>query len=408
MLPARYPAHPALKFLKWMPVLLVVGLFHPESNTLLAGLGQIMLYISIFAPLAWVAGCRPDPAGLRKILFILWMYNLASAATGVLQVYFPGTFEGSTSSVIAARETFQRGDADVVLSDGTHILRPFGLTDVPGGAAAGGLNAIILGAGMLLTDKRFSTFLTAAAGMLIGVFIIFLSQLRVELVMAGICAVVLLVALLRQAELKSALVIGGLFLGVAITGSIWAFSVGGTQTMDRFSTLTADNPAAVYSANRGFFLDNLFQSDLTTYPLGAGLGRWGMMNFYFGDKETQLYSEIMWTSWLYDGGIPLILLYLCAFGAAFWVCWKLAMSRSGEIGLWSAVIFAYNAAILAGTFVFPVFAVQAGLEAWLINACLFSAALGSTRRVVRSIAAQDAPSAIPQFRKMIGWSPSRP
>jgi hypothetical protein len=38
-------------------------------------------------------------------------------------------------------------------------------------------------------------------------------------------------------------------------------------------------------------------------------------------------------------------------------------------------VFALNIAALAGTFVFPLFAIQAGLEIWLINACLFAASL---------------------------------
>src|SRR5277367_422087 len=98
--PPRFEAHPALKFLKWVPVILVIGLVHPDRNTLAAGLGQIALYISIFAPLAWVAGCPPTRGIFTKVITALWLFNLASAATGVLQVYFPGHFQGATSMIV--------------------------------------------------------------------------------------------------------------------------------------------------------------------------------------------------------------------------------------------------------------------------------------------------------------------
>jgi hypothetical protein len=71
----------------------------------------------------------------------------------------------------------------------------------------------------------------------------------------------------------------------------------------------------------------------------------------------------------------LLLLYCGTFFVAIWVAWKIAATRKDSIGLWSGVVFSYNIAALAGTFVFPLFMVQTGLEFWLINACLFSASL---------------------------------
>jgi hypothetical protein len=375
LLPPRYPAHPALKLLKWVPVVLAVGLVHPQRDNLLACVGQILLYVAIFAPVAWVAGGKPDTSVLQHVIVALWLFYLASAVTGVLQVYYPGHFQGAISSIISSRATFQEGDATVVLADGTRILRPFGLSDIPGGAATGGLNAIILGAGILVTTRKVLIRAVAGAGMLAGLFAIFLSQVRVELVMAGVCAVVLFAMLVRMAEWKRIFVVGTVVGSAALAGATWAFAVGGEQTINRFNSLTSENPFVVYSNNRGFFLEGMITHDLMAYPFGGGLGRWGMMNYYFGHPETQLYSEIMWTSWLYDGGIPLVIIYMLAFGTAIWLSWRLAIHRHDDLGLWSGVIFAYNVAALSGTFVFPLFALQSGLETWLINACLFSAAL---------------------------------
>ena len=52
---------------------------------------------------------------------------------------------------------------------------------------------------------------------------------------------------------------------------------------------------------------------LSEFPLGAGVGRWGMMNVYFGNpaafRAAPIYVEIQLTGWLIDGGIPMWLLY---------------------------------------------------------------------------------------------------
>jgi hypothetical protein len=374
----KYRAHPSLQMLKWLPVVLAVGLIHPMHNNFLAGLGQILLYVSIAAPISWVAGCRPSVKVFERVVLALWIYNFASAAAGVLQVYFPGHFQGTMSSIVADRGTTKLGAMNVMLDNGQTVTRPMGLTDTPGGAATGGLYAIVLGVGILLTNKHWAMRGAAVGGMLLGLFAIILSQVRVDLVMVAVCTIVLMGVLARRGDWTRVAGLGSVFTVVIIVGGSWAFAIGGQQTLKRFSSLTESNPTDVYSANRGYFITELLHEDLPRYPFGAGLGRWGMMNFYFGHDDEEghrLWVEIMWTAWVYDGGIPLLLLYSSAFFLAIWFSWKLAIHRSDRVGLWSGVIFAYNAAALAGSFVFPLFVVQTGLEFWLINACLFSASI---------------------------------
>jgi hypothetical protein len=374
LLRPRYAAHPALKLLKWVPIILCIGLVHPLRNTLGAGIGQVFLYIAIFSPVAWVAGCRPSEKVFRHVIMALWLFNVSSAGMGVLQVYFPETFKGTVSGVIAEKGTFQQGAANVKLANGTTVIRPLGLTDNPGGAATGGLYAIVLGVGVCLTDKRWLLRIIAGAGLLIGLFAIILSQVRVDLVMSIVCSLMLMVVLTRRGDWGRVISMSAVFGVVIMLGGAWAFAIGGKQTLERFSTLTSDDPTNVYQANRGMFINELIYDDIPRYPFGAGIGRWGMMNHYFG-HEPDLYSEIMWTAWVLDGGIPLLVLYCGAFFIAIWVAWKIAATRKDNIGLWSGVVFSYNIAALAGTFVFPLFIVQTGLEFWLINACLFSASL---------------------------------
>jgi hypothetical protein len=119
---------------------------------------------------------------------------------------------------------------------------------------------------------------------------------------------------------------------------------------------------------------------LPKYPWGAGLGRWGMMNAYFGKNGNpltdQIWVEIQWTGWLLDGGIPLIFAYTSALVFAIYLTLKISFDRQrrDELSFWGAVIFSYNIGIIMITFNYPVFISQMGMEFWLLNAALFVAA----------------------------------
>ena len=371
----RHRTHPALRLAIWVPVLLAFGLLNPERSTLLAGAAQAALYVSVFAPIAWVAAGRPEFAVLRWVALLLWGFYVASAALGVLQVYNPGRFQGAVSDVVASDRNFQNGAAAVVLADGTVAQKPMGLTDTPGGAAAGGTYAIILGTGILLAERSRVLRAMAVGGMAVGLFCIFLSQVRTSLIMAGICSVVTLTVLVWRADWGRVTKLGTVLAAVAVAGSLWAFAVAGEQTVNRFSTLVADSPDKVFQQNRGHFLTQMLTVDIWEYPFGAGLGRWGMMNYYFGNRSTAIWSEMMWTSWLYDGGIPLVLLNAAMLGVMLWTAWQIATRRGGmaEVAVWGAVILAFDVAAVAASFGNPIFSVQAGLEVWLLNALLFSA-----------------------------------
>ncbi len=101
-----------------------------------------------------------------------------------------------------------------------------------------------------------------------------------------------------------------------------------------------------------------------------------MMCHYFGNGTDPLWAEMMWQSLLYDGGIPLILLYIAlllvlmrtALAHALW-------QRDGDLGCWAGVVFGYTLAATAATFVFPIFSNQEGMDVFLINAALFGVCL---------------------------------
>ena len=115
---------------------------------------------------------------------------------------------------------------------------------------------------------------------------------------------------------------------------------------------------------------------LPDYPLGAGLGRWGMVNQYFGGGRNALWAEIQLTGWLFDGGILLLLAYPVTVVAAVWQGVRTALRHwsSPELDGWAAVIGGYNVGALALTFSCPLFMSTAGVEFWLINATLLQVA----------------------------------
>lgn len=364
-------AHPCYALARWVVVVLCISILHPLRSGMLAAAAQIALYLAILAPIVWVGKLQVSTGAFRVVVLTLWTFYVASAGTAVLQVKFPGRFQGAVSHVFQDTSVYAAGSLRITLADGNVIYRPMGLTDSPGGAAAGGLNAIVLGFGLLFTDQKKGVRFLAVCGMIVGLYCVYLCQVRVTLVMALICAVTFAGSLGRRGDWARLWRFGTILGGVALAATFWALASGGSDLVSRLNTLTAADPRTVFYENRGRFLDNMLTYDLWAYPFGAGLGRWGMINYYFGRGRGALYSELMWTTWLYDGGIPLMLLYSAAFGVAILFAWRIGSARGGTAGMWGSVIFSYNIAVAAATFVFPIFSVQTGLEVWFLNACLF-------------------------------------
>ena len=377
------PARPAVLVL----VILALSLLNPTTNTLIAGSAQIALYLAIVAPLFWVPRCRPDLATLRRILLLFWAFHAVSALFGILQVYYPGRFQPAISSVmyaIGGVENLRYRNAF-----GAMMFRPMGLTDQPGGAGAAGLYSALFGIAFLATDRRRLLRLLYSIGIVVGLACIYLSQSRATLVMLLLCTAVFvgtnMMRRLRMAVVKPKrhlqarlLPLVLIIVVTGLTGSWWAFHIGGSQVTNRFSSLLT--PTETYQGSRGNALRRDLGLLLSEYPLGAGLGRWGMMNYYFGDNSNSesgtLWSETQWTGWLIDGGIPLVLVYLAAIFLAFKFSLRVALrSDNGELALWAAVVFAFNVAAFADTFDYAFFISQDGLNFWLFNAILFSAAL---------------------------------
>lgn len=384
----RGPKHPATGAAIAVLVIMIASFcLHPYMNTMLAGAGQCAMYAAIIGPLFWVKRLKLTPKGFQWLIFILWGFHTLSSCFGVLQVYFPGQFQPFISTTI---QNNQWGvDALMItLASGERVPRPMGLTDVPGGAATAGFYALLLGVGIALRERNQMLRIACMSSAAVGLFCIYLCQVRSILVFSGICLVCLAVVLARKGDFGrlTVMIVGTTALVVAVF--TWAVAIGGESTVERLSSLFADRADAVYQENRGHFLEQTINVLLPQYPLGAGLGRWGMMNSYFGNNSNSLtqpiWVEIQWTGWLLDGGVPLIIAYVAALYFACRTAWKIAMSRKlDDFSLWGGLIFAYNIGALAITFNYPLFISQNGMEFWLLNTSLFVAAHNNWRQDVR-------------------------
>jgi hypothetical protein len=380
----RGRSHPAALWCVLSLGVLGLGFLNPAMNSARSAAAQIAMNVAILAPVFWVARLAVTPAVLTRVVTLLWLFQSLSAGVGVLQMYYPGRFQPKLSELVEASDVTREG-AKIRLADGTQTYRPMGLTDTPGGAAGAGIYAAIFGLGRFLSAR--SPLVRGAAGgsILIGLFCIYMSQVRSLLVMCGISMAVFAFLFVRRGDIVRAIGVSLLIPAAAVASFVWAAAVGGDATVKRMQTLTADTAGQVYYKNRGHFLEDTVFRLLPEYPLGAGLGRWGMMYTYFGDKRAPverraLYAEIQLTGWVFDGGVPLILTYSIALLTALTVAYRItvAVPAQSPFAVWAALVLAYDVGAVAITFNYPIFNSQGGMEFWLLNATLY-AAYRSTR-----------------------------
>jgi hypothetical protein len=356
-----------------------IAVFHPATTNLVAGAAQAGLYASVMAPLFWVPRMQLDTRVLRQTVLILWTFHTLSAALGVLQVYYPGSFQPPVSAIIASKGRGYMESLMITTASGTRVFRPMGLTDIPGGASISGLYAVLFGAGFFLTRRTPWMMAATAASMSLGMTALYLSQVRAVLVMTGIALAVLVVILVRRRDVARLGTLGAVASLVFVGGYVFAMSLAGPTVARRMASLTVARPGTVYYNERGHFLLDAVTRLLPEAPFGRGLGHWGMMATYFGRGDpNSVWVEIQWAGWIVDGGAPLALLYSGALLAALWMAWKIASGRTPQsapdLPFWGAVVLAHGVGALALTFSYPIFLSQPGMEFWLLNACLFAAA----------------------------------
>ena len=365
----RGTPHPAAKVVWLIMLVLGLGLLIPGGG-IVAAIAQCTLYVATAAPLIWAGRLKIDRKTFRAALLIIWAFHTASAGLGVLQVKYPGRFDGAVSENY---DDYFIGAMTITIADGTKLMRPKGLTDTAGGAGASGVSAAILAIGVLLTARNPLMQAAAVLSMIVGLFSIYLSNGRTNIVLVAVALIAASFVLLRRNDQPRLVLLAGVATIVTIVGTTLAFAIGGSATFDRFATLTAEPASEVVYKNRGTFLEGLLKEDIFKYPLGAGAGRWGMMNGYFGNPAAALWAEMQWQALLYDGGIQLILLYIWLLTSLLWNAWKIALnSPDRELSCWATAIFSFTLATVAASFVYPIYVKQAAVEVFLLNACLYA------------------------------------
>lgn len=368
----RRSPHPAQGWIAGALALLTIMLFHPTTASLVGGLAHLMVYAAVIAPLFWAPAYVRTPEHLARLLGLLLLCSGVNSMVGVLQVYDPDRWMPAELSRVITDSAVGLGPVTYTGPDGRLIVRPPGLFDTPGAVAGPGMFAALLGAVFGLSAlpmwQRLGAFALSAA----GVAAIYLSQVRVTLVILVVMAAVYVLVLLRQGRAGKATSFG-IMAGAVLAGSfVLAVALGGQSVVDRFLTLFADDPMSVYYRSRGVQLDYTLTEMLYEFPFGAGLGRWGMAGGYFsGSNVPSLWAEIQITGWMIDGGVPLIFLYGMALVATSVSQVRLAMRTSyPRIAACAAVVFSANLGIAVMVISFTPFVTQIGIQYWFLAGAL--------------------------------------
>jgi len=370
----RPPAHRAYSWVAGVMGLLALMLFNPYTTSLVGGLAHMMVYFAVMSPLFWAPALVRTPEQLARLLALLLICSGINSLVGVLQVYDPARFmPGELSRVLSdvglGAVTF-RGPG------GQLLMRPPGLFDTPGAVAGPGMYAALLGAIFGLSAiplwRRAGAFALSAAGFAA----IYLSQVRISLVVAVLMFLIYAGVLMAQRRMAKASTFATFAITLVVASFAVAIALGGESITTRFMTLLTGDPLEVYYRARGIQLNNTFSEVLYTYPLGAGLGRWGMAGAYFGNPgDSGLWAEIQIAGWMIDGGVPMLFLYGGALVVAALAQFRLArLTQYPRLAACAAVVFAANLGTAAMVFSFTPFVTQIGIQYWFLAGALHGVA----------------------------------
>ena len=372
---------------KWLLVsfvLLLLNLLHETAHSM-AGAAQIVFQICISAPVFWMARSIRSESQIRRVIWLVFLCSAIGSAIGVLQVYFPQRFMPPEFSVLARSLNPEIVHSlTYVGADGREIIRPPGLSDMPGGAAVAGMMTMVLGLALALSwNARWFVRAVCAAAAVVGMTALYLTHVRSLTLVAAASVALFAVLRIRQGrtlEGGATLAVGALLLAGSY---VWALAVGGDAVSDRFAGLANDGVLRVFQEQRGSFIRYTLAEMLYEFPVGAGLGRWGMMQVYFGDPTLwhapPIHVEVQLTGWLLDGGVPLWLIYGGALATALLFTYRTAVRAETRVLADAATIaLCLQLTILCLCLTGPVFNTQLGILFWGITGGLFGAVHGST------------------------------
>jgi hypothetical protein len=259
--------------------------------------------------------------------------------------------------------------------DGRMIVRPPGLFDTPGAVAGPGMYAALLGLVFASSAIALWKRVAALGASFAGIAAIYLSQVRVSLVVSILMFGAYFSVLMAQERKSRAMLFGGVAAAIVVATFSFALMLGGESIAERTFTLLAQDPVALYAGSRGGQLSYTFGEILQKYPMGAGLGRWGMIAVYFGTGAAPgvepLWVEIQVAGWAIDGGLVLLLLSVGALAVTLASEVQLARAdRDARVRACAAVVLAANLGTAALIFTFTPFVTQIGLQFWFLAGAL--------------------------------------
>jgi hypothetical protein len=358
--------------------LLAVMLFHPETASLGGGIAHMAVYFAVMAPLFWAPEFVKSPEQLARILWLLLLCSGANSVVGVLQVYDPARWLPTEFSRVLTSTGVGLSTMTYIGANGQRIIRPPGLFDTPGAVCGPAIFAALLGLVFAVSAipiwRRALSLAIAGAGMAA----IYLTQVRVSLVAAVLMMVIYALTSLRQGRFGVATQFGTLAGGAVVVSLSLAVALGGTAITERVYSLFASDPLTVYTGARGDLVRYTFSDLLSQYPIGAGLGRWGVAANYFASSNPSssgIWAEIQFTGWMIDGGLLMIALYLGALAAATLSQWRLALDlRYPRLSVCAAVILAANIGPAVMIVSFTPFVTQVGIQYWFLAGALHGVA----------------------------------
>jgi hypothetical protein len=356
-------------------MILAIGLGHP-STTFFCGITQIVFQLAIAGPYFWLESQVIDAPRLRRLLTLIFLINAASAVAGLLQFHYPEHFMPPAFSENLYRTEGYVEALSYTDAAGRKVFRPPGLTDLPGGAAGGCAVTAVLGLVFAARPgKRLPYRLACVALAGVGLYTLYLTLIRSMLLSVVAVFAVACLLLARQGRLRH-----GLFLATTasllLVGSfVLAVASGGAGVFQRVSGLVETGVVNSYQRSRGAFVEYTLKQAAFDYPFGAGLGRWGMMNYYFARFDANpgppLYAEIQITGWVLDGGIPLLVAYSGAIAGALFGLYRLAARGRGPAAYLALVALCMNLVVAVQANAGLSFNSTEGLQFWLISGLVF-------------------------------------
>jgi hypothetical protein len=366
--------HPATGWINLTMVWLALMVFHQDTSPL-AGVAQICLYFAILCPVFWAPAYVFNRQRLMRALVVLLVCNGINSMVGVMQVYNPDSWMPRQLSSVYSSQ-----GGDMILASSTFIglngrvmIRPPGLFDAAGAVAGAAMVATILGLVFCLEPIAWWKRGVSLGFALAGMSALYLSHVRAAFVMTLGMMVAYVALLALQNQRKRVIGFGVLGFGLVLAGLSVATTLGGDSIADRFRTLLEDDPRQLYYQSRGIQVESAMTELVDQYPFGAGLGRTGMLSYYFGEGGGShgLFAEVQPNAWMLDGGVPLVALYglvliITLFG-------DLTLIRSladPEDRLVATIVVAANVGTIGLVFTFVPFGTAVGMQFWFLEGML--------------------------------------